>query len=99
MMGGGFTTRARIARLPGVEHTFPFLVGFSESVDLVMLISACVMVLGIVLAVLLPELPLRTVSGIQGRLDADAAAAAEAAPGATPGPVPDAVVPGDGPAR
>ena len=54
----------------------PFLVGFAESVDLVLVIAAAVMVIGIVLTAALPELPLRNVSGIQGRLDAEAAAAA-----------------------
>jgi hypothetical protein len=68
----------------------PFLDGFSESVDLVLLIAACVMVVGIVLTFLLPELPLRNVSGIQGRADADAQDAAAAANGAAAGPAPAA---------
>lgn len=46
----------------------PFLEGFAESVDLVLLIAACIMVVGVVLTILVPELPLRTVSGIEGRL-------------------------------
>ncbi|NKY41101.1 MDR family MFS transporter, partial [Cellulomonas septica] len=46
----------------------PFLEGFAQSVDLVLLIAACIMVVGVVLTILLPELPLRTVSGIEGRL-------------------------------
>ncbi len=62
----------------------PFLEGFAESVDLVMLIAAAIMVIGVVLAVLLPELPLRTVSGIQGRLDEDEAADGAASPTAGP---------------
>ena len=49
----------------------PILDGFAQSVDLVLLIAAVIMVVGIVLTVLLPELPLRTVSGIQGRLEGD----------------------------
>jgi EmrB/QacA subfamily drug resistance transporter len=56
----------------------PFLVGFSDSVDLVMLIAACVMVIGIVITLILPELPLRTFSGIQGRAAEDAAAGNDA---------------------
>ena len=56
----------------------PFQVGFAESIDLVLMLAAAVMVIAIVLALLLPELPLRNVSGIQGRVDAEAAAAAEA---------------------
>ncbi|MGV8966198.1 MAG: MDR family MFS transporter [Cellulomonas sp.] len=62
----------------------PFQVGFAESIDLVLIIAAGVMVIAIVLAALLPELPLRNVSGIQGRADAEAAAAALAASGSTP---------------
>lgn len=63
----------------------PFLVGFAESIDLVLLIAAAVMLLAIVLTAVLPEVPLRNVSGIQGRLDAEAEAAAlgEAGIGAT----------------
>ncbi|MFI2753823.1 MDR family MFS transporter [Cellulomonas sp. P22] len=59
----------------------PFLEGFSESVDLIVMIVAGVMVLGLVLVLLIPEVPLRNVSGIQGRLEEEA----EAAAGATPG--------------
>jgi predicted MFS family arabinose efflux permease len=51
----------------------PFLEGFAESIDLVLLIAAAIMILGVILTVLLPELPLRNVSGIQGRLDDEAA--------------------------
>ncbi|PVU83030.1 MFS transporter [Cellulomonas sp. WB94] len=56
----------------------PFLDGFAQSIDLVLLIAAAIMVLGFVLTVLLPELPLRNVSGIQGRIDNEAEAAAKA---------------------
>ncbi|RYV51137.1 DHA2 family efflux MFS transporter permease subunit [Pengzhenrongella frigida] len=58
----------------------PFQVGFAESIDLVLTIAAGVMVIAIVLVALLPELPLRNVSGIQGRADEAAAAAAGLAP-------------------
>ncbi len=50
----------------------PFLDGFAQSIDLVLLIAAVIMVLGFILSVLLPELPLRNVSGIQGRIDNEA---------------------------
>ncbi len=69
----------------------PILDGFSSSVSLVMLTAAFVLVIGFVLAWFLPELPLRMVSGIQSRMDEDAAgAAAEAAagPAAAGDPVP-----------
>ncbi|WP_315099341.1 MDR family MFS transporter [uncultured Cellulomonas sp.] len=61
----------------------PFLDGFAQSVDTVLLLAAVIMVFGLILTVLLPELPLRNVSGIQGRFDDDAATAAQASPGAT----------------
>jgi hypothetical protein len=62
----------------------PILEGFSSSVSLVMLTAAFVLVVGFVLSWFLPELPLRMVSGIQSRMDEDAAgAAADAAAGPT----------------
>jgi hypothetical protein len=57
----------------------PFLEGFAASAGLVLLIAAAVLVIGFGLSFLLPELPLRQVSGIQSRMDADAAADAAAA--------------------
>jgi EmrB/QacA subfamily drug resistance transporter len=53
----------------------PFKVGFSESMSVVFLIAAAIMVLGLVTVFFLPELPLRRGSGAQERADADAAAA------------------------
>jgi EmrB/QacA subfamily drug resistance transporter len=64
----------------------PFLDGFADSISLVLLIAAAVMVLGVILTAMLPELPLRNVSGIQGRLDDEAAADAAAAANAGAGP-------------
>lgn len=63
----------------------PFLDGFSQSIDTVLLVAACIVAVGIVLTALLPELPLRNVSGIQGRMDADAADAVAGAPSAAAG--------------
>ena len=58
----------------------PILEGFAQSVDLVLLVTVFIMAVGVILTILLPELPLRDVSGIQGRLDDEAAAdAAQAA--------------------
>jgi len=68
----------------------PFVVGFAESIDLVLVIAAAVMVIAIVLVVLLPELALRNVSGIQGRLDAEAQTALLGEPGAGATAVPTA---------
>ncbi|MDD7967415.1 MFS transporter [Actinomycetospora lemnae] len=58
----------------------PFLVGFSDAMDLVFLIAGCVIAVGFVLIWFLREVPLRTQSGIQAR----SAEGADAAPGTTP---------------
>ncbi|MBA3573462.1 MAG: MFS transporter [Pseudonocardiales bacterium] len=62
----------------------PFLVGFSEAMDLVFLIAAGVMFLAFVLMLFLEEVPLRTQSGIEARA-AELAAETGAAPASTPG--------------
>ena len=51
----------------------PFLVGFSEAMDLVFLVGSAVMVLGFLVMLLLPQVELRKTSGQEGRL-AEAAA-------------------------
>jgi hypothetical protein len=67
---------AGIARLPeAVRH--PILVGFSDAMNLVFLVAACIIVIAFVLSLFMKEVPLRTVSGIQA---AKAAAASEGAP-------------------
>ncbi|MGH4016272.1 MAG: MSCRAMM family protein [Pseudonocardiaceae bacterium] len=60
----------------------PFLIGFSEAMDLVFLIAAGVMFLAFVLMLFLEEVPLRTQSGIEARA-AELAAETGAAPTAT----------------
>jgi hypothetical protein len=59
----------------------PFLVGFSDSMDLVFRFAAIVLVLAFVVVLFLPEEKLRTMSGIQAQEQqrADEAAAAELA--------------------
>jgi len=58
----------------------PFLVGFSDSMDLVFRVAAMVLVLAFVVVLFLPEEKLRTVSGIQAQQQQrDEAAAAERA--------------------
>jgi hypothetical protein len=61
---------------PAIQH--PILVGFSNAMDTVFLVCACVLVFAFVLALFLKEVPLRTVSGNQAR-QADEAAEAERA--------------------
>ncbi|MDQ1631965.1 MAG: hypothetical protein QOC80_1937, partial [Frankiaceae bacterium] len=57
----------------------PFRTGFSDSMDLIFLLAAGVLSIGLVTTSLLPELPLRTESGLQARAAEDSALAAEAA--------------------
>jgi EmrB/QacA subfamily drug resistance transporter len=54
----------------------PFLVGFSDSMDLVFLVAAAVAVIALVLTIFLKEVPLSQHSGIVARQQAAAAAAA-----------------------
>jgi len=54
----------------------PFFVGFSNSMDVIFLLAAVVMFIGFALLLLVEELPLRTMSGIQAQ-HADAKAARE----------------------
>lgn len=50
----------------------PFKVGFSDSMSLVFLVAAAVLVIGFVVILFLPELPLRNVSAVQARAEEDA---------------------------
>jgi hypothetical protein len=54
----------------------PFKVGFSESMSVVFLTAAAIMVVGLVVISFLPELPLRRYSVVQQRAQEDAATAA-----------------------
>jgi MFS family permease len=51
----------------------PFKVGFSDSMSVVFLLTAAIMVIGLVVVVFLPELPLRQQSAAQQRASEDAA--------------------------
>ena len=70
----------------------PFLIGFADSIDLVLLVAAGVLAIAMVLVLFLPELPLRTTSGLQAARDErdaeDAAAADTTAAVRSPGPLP-----------
>jgi EmrB/QacA subfamily drug resistance transporter len=68
----------------------PYLVGFSQAMDLVFVVGAGVLVLAFVLSLFLKEVPLRTQSGLQAAREAAAAAAGDApdAAGATHQPAP-----------
>ncbi len=54
-----------IGRFPLLVH--PFRTGFSNSIDLVFLIAAGVVAIGFLVLVFLPQLELRTVSGLQAQ--------------------------------
>ena len=81
----------------------PFKVGFSDSMSVVFLIGAAVLVIGLVVAFFLPELPLTDRSGAQARADDDARAEevtradeiAVAAPAATTALADPDATPGD----
>ena len=57
----------------------PFLEGFANSIDLVLVIAAAIMVLGVLFTAILPELTLQNRSGIQNRMDDEKAEADAAA--------------------
>jgi hypothetical protein len=62
----------------------PFKVGFSDAMSIVFLVGACVLVAAFVLSLLLEEVPLRTMSGLDAaRAEAAAAAAGDAAAAAS----------------
>lgn len=78
----------------------PFRAGFSQAMDLVFLVGAMVLVVAVVLAFFLKEVPLRRVSGIEAMREEMAAAADAPDPGgathevdAAPVPEPDAGAP------
>ncbi len=66
----------------------PFLVGFADSIAMVFLLAACVMLVAWVIVWFLPEEKLRTQSGIEARQSQEAAAAAALGDGGTGGSEP-----------
>jgi EmrB/QacA subfamily drug resistance transporter len=73
--GGNLNNTSFLKSLdPVLAH--PYLVGFSNAMDLVFTVGAGVLVIAFVLSLFMKEIPLRTVSGAQARR-ADEAAAAE----------------------
>jgi EmrB/QacA subfamily drug resistance transporter len=69
---------SNLKRLPSAVRE-PILAGFSDAISVVFLVGACVLVIAFVLSIMMKEVPLRQMSGIeQARADAAAAAAAAA---------------------
>jgi EmrB/QacA subfamily drug resistance transporter len=88
--GGDLSDTSFIQKLPDYL-ALPFKTGFSTTLDTVFLIAAIVVALGFFMLIFLPELPLRTQSGIQAAqqgagevTDSPAAASAHAAGVAAP---------------
>jgi MFS family permease len=76
--GGALQDTSFISALDG-RLAEPFRTGFSDSMDLIFLLGAGVLTIGFVTTSLLPELPLRTQSGLQARAAEDTADTARAA--------------------
>ena len=79
--GGGGSALSDTSFLNKLEPVLahPFKVAFADSMSIVFVCAALIMVIGLVLVFLLPELPLRQHSAAQSRVNEDAAdAAAEA---------------------
>jgi EmrB/QacA subfamily drug resistance transporter len=72
--GGGSLNDTSFVQSLDKTLAHPFLVGFSDAMDLVFLVGALVLIIGVGLSVMLKEVPLRMVSGQQARAAAEAAA-------------------------
>ena len=93
--GGGLESTEFLAGLePAVAA--PFLEAFADSVGTVFLIAAAAMAVAFVVTLLLPELPLRTTSGVQAQAQADAEARSEAATVAAGRSAPTSTAPSGG---
>ena len=80
---------SNLKRLPSAVQE-PILAGFSDAMSVVFLVGACVLVIAFVLSIMMKEVPLRQMSGIeQARADAAAAAAAAAPANGQAAAVPD----------
>jgi EmrB/QacA subfamily drug resistance transporter len=83
---------SKLASLPEqVRH--PILVGFSDAMDVVFLVGACVLVIAVVLSVMLKEVPLRTMSGLQAARAAAAGGDAPSGDAGTVGPESETINP------
>lgn len=71
----GLSTLNDTAFLKHADHRLaePFFVGFSQSMDLVFITAAGIILIGLILVLFLRELPLRTMSGLQAQRAAEAA--------------------------
>jgi hypothetical protein len=81
--GGDLSDTSFLSRLPdALAH--PFKVGFSDGIQVVYLLALAVMLIGLVVVLFLPEIPLSMRSAQQQRLEDAADAAAATATSALP---------------
>jgi EmrB/QacA subfamily drug resistance transporter len=66
----------------------PFKVGFSDSMDMIFLAASAIMLIAFIIFLFLPQIPLRTQSGLSARAADDAAAAASSSEGPAQSQVP-----------
>jgi hypothetical protein len=92
---GGLNDTAFLHKIDSVL-AHPFLSGFSQAMDLVFLVGACVLVIAFVLSLFLKEVPLRMQSAMQMRREAEAEAEAARTSAAAAG-APAASAAGAGP--
>jgi MFS family permease len=79
--GDALNDTSFLSRLSDVV-SHPFKVGFSDGIQLIFLLAAAVMVIGLIVVLFLPEIPLQQRSAQQQRADdAAAAAASDGVPG------------------
>ena len=79
--GGALNDTSFLGRLSDVV-SHPFKVGFSEGIQVIFILAALVMVVGLIVVLFLPEIPLHKRSAQQQRADdAAAAAASDGVPG------------------
>ncbi|WP_432967738.1 MDR family MFS transporter [Dactylosporangium sp. CA-233914] len=85
--GGGLSDTSFLETLDkALAH--PFKVGFADSMSLVFMVAAGIMVVGFIVILFLPEIALRSMSAAQARAAEDAAASSAASATASPASAP-----------
>jgi EmrB/QacA subfamily drug resistance transporter len=85
---GGLLQDASFLQRVDARLAHPFLVGFSNSIDLVFLLVAGLAVIALLVTLFIKEIPLRTMSGIQAMAESEGGAAvADAIPAELAAPV------------
>jgi EmrB/QacA subfamily drug resistance transporter len=87
LTGGGSLNDTSFLQHINSTLAHPFLVGFSDSMDVVFLVGGIVLIGAVVMSAKMKEVPLRTQSGLQAAQAARTAAAAKASEAEGPEPV------------